>query len=63
MDFTPSPRLVEIQARARAFVESVLHPLEVACDAGDGLPPDIEARARAAARESEFFGWGIIAPR
>ena len=55
MDFTPSPRLVEIQSRARAFVESVLQPLEVVCDAGDGLPPDVEVRARAAARESGFF--------
>ena len=55
MDFAPSPRLVEIQARARAFVESVLQPLEVVCDAGDGLPRDVETRARAAARESGFF--------
>ena len=55
MDLTPSQRLLEIRARARAFVESVLQPLEVACDAGDGLPPDVEARARAAARESGLF--------
>jgi acyl-CoA dehydrogenase len=55
VDFAPSPRLVEIQARARAFVKSVLPPLEVVCDAGDGLPPDVETRARAAARESGFF--------
>ena len=38
MDFAPSPRLVEIQARARAFVESVLQPLEVVCDAGRRTP-------------------------
>jgi acyl-CoA dehydrogenase len=46
---------VEIQTRARAFVDSVLEPLEVVCDSGDGLPPDVEARARAAARERGLF--------
>jgi hypothetical protein len=61
MDFTPFPRLVEIQTRARAFVDSVLEPLEVVCDSGHGLPPDVEARARAAARESGLFAPNVPA--
>jgi butyryl-CoA dehydrogenase len=45
----------ELRARARAFVDTVLLPLEELCDAGDGLPPDVERAARAQAVASGFF--------
>lgn len=55
MNFDLGPALRDLQARARAFVESVLQPLELLCDEQDGLPPEVEWEARARARASGFF--------
>jgi len=55
VDFALTPRLQELKATARAFVDAVLLPLERICDERDGLPPEVEAQARARALESGFF--------
>lgn len=55
MDDALSPHLRDLRARARAFAESVLYPLEVICDEQDGLPPELELTARRAALETGFF--------
>jgi butyryl-CoA dehydrogenase len=55
MDFALSPDLREFKARARAFAETVLYPLEIACDEQDGLPPEVELAARRAALATGFF--------
>lgn len=55
MDFALSLPLKGLQARARAFAESVLMPLEQICDERDGLPAELEQEARAKALASGFF--------
>jgi butyryl-CoA dehydrogenase len=55
MTTTLSQRERELQARARAFVEEVLYPLEIPCDEGDGLPPELERAARERAVASGLF--------
>ena len=55
MDFRLDPELRDLQARARAFVDQVLLPLEPTCDANDGLPVEMEQEARRRALASGFF--------
>ena len=52
---TLGPHLRDLQARARAFSDSVLLPLERICDEHDGLPPAAEREARQQALASGFF--------
>lgn len=52
---TLSPYLKDLQARARAFSDSVLLPLERICDEHDGLPPAVEREARQQALAAGFF--------
>jgi acyl-CoA dehydrogenase len=54
-DFTPAQ--LELQARARAFVDEVLIPLEVAAEqAGGRIPPEDVARIRSAALSRKLSG-------
>jgi acyl-CoA dehydrogenase len=55
VNFDLGPELRQLQARARAFVEGVLQPLEELCDQQDGLPPEVERAARAQALASGLF--------
>jgi butyryl-CoA dehydrogenase len=55
VDPSLGPGLEALKTRARAFVDTVLVPLEPVCDAHDGLPPEVERQARAQALASGFF--------
>lgn len=55
MEYALSPAMRALRARARAFAETVLYPLEIICDEQDGLPPELELAARQAAQASGFF--------
>lgn len=55
MNYRLTPRLLDVQQRGRAFVEDVLYPLELLCDEGSGLPPDVERAARLRGVESGLF--------
>ena len=55
MDYALTPRMKEIQARARAFVDEVLVPLELNCDENDGLTHEEEKEARRQALASGLF--------
>jgi len=55
MDYALTPRMKEIQARARAFVDEVLVPLELNCDENDGLTLEEEKKARRQALASGLF--------
>jgi len=54
-----SADLLDLKARARTFAETVLYPLEIACDEGGGLPPELELAARRAAQATGFFAPNI----
>jgi alkylation response protein AidB-like acyl-CoA dehydrogenase len=57
MDLRLAPEDAELKARARAFVEEVLFPLELECEEHDGLLP---ASAAAAKREVLDRGFNAI---
>ena len=60
MDLTLSPAQLELQARARAFVQDVLQPREVEFErAGGRMPREWGAPIRAAAIEARLHGGSL----
>jgi acyl-CoA dehydrogenase len=58
MDFTPSPRAVELAERVKSFVRDEVIPLEPLATHIDGLPPELLSDVRAKARAA-----GVYAPQ
>jgi acyl-CoA dehydrogenase len=58
MDFTPSPRAVELAERVKAFVRDEVIPHELGLSHPDGLTPEVLAELRQKARAA-----GVYAPQ